>query len=69
MSMKKTKKLQAIDQQIVDYLTFVQLILVMNNNIDCAERSGAKYNRNQQKMAKIKARQKGRPLCRAVVVI
>lgn len=59
--MKKTKKLQAIIQEIVDDLTFIQLILLMNNNIDCAESSGTKYNRNQQKMAKIKAKQKGRP--------
>lgn len=58
--MKKTKKLQAIIQEIVDDLTFIQLILLMNSNIDCAESSGTKYNRNQQKMAKIKARQKGR---------
>lgn len=61
--MKKTtkKRLQAILQLIVDDLKFVQLILLTNNNIYCAESSGTKCNRNQQKMAKITTRQKGRP--------
>lgn len=59
--MKKTKGLQETGQLIVDYLTFMQLILSMNNNIYCIESSGTGYNRNQQKMTKIKAKQKARP--------
>lgn len=59
--MKKTNKQKASGQLIFDVLTFIQLILPMNNNIYCAESSGIKCNRNQQKMAKSKVRQKGRP--------
>lgn len=59
--MRKQKRLQATGQQIVDDLTFMQLILPMNNNFYCIESSGTECNRNQQKMTKIKAKQKGRP--------
>lgn len=57
--MKKTNKQKASGQLIFDDLTFIQLILPMNNNIYCSESSGTKYNRNQQKMAKSKGRKEG----------
>ena len=49
MSHEENKKgFRQFGQLIVEDLTFIQLILPMNNNIYCAESSGTKYNRNQQ---------------------